>query len=444
MALHGRQHHSGKRRMTNERRSLTFECLERRSLLSASPFHPAPRPDFGPPAFVGNPHPGASGYPDAGQGAVDTRIVAGFSETVGPDSLTLSISLTVGDAKSLEAFTITETINIGHTQAGGGIKSGNSTSGPPATDVYKAPQPDSDGSYGVYPPAPHVSSLPAEAATRMADSVVAQPSKDDILAIEDAASAATPASYETSPASESVSAENNLGAAANSVQYLGNLGDSVADASAARSAEGGFVVLDEASLGNIDSGPVAIGVAPGAHKSAGQAGADLKSAGKSLMTVAHGPDMRNAISQTSLDATVGGAIDLTDAAQASAASETADANDGKMGQANTDFASESGVAQFCDMEVAVGAPTSDELPLPVVFPIGNASQPAAAQGQRAGQNIKPAQESAHRIDPRQRVSMGLTDATPFIAGAAMLVLSKGVELEPAEREPKRRFPGLKR
>ena len=134
---------------------------------------------------------------------------------------------------------------------------------------------------------------------------------------------------------------------------------------------------------------------------------------------------------------------MTDAGPAGGTSETADANDANVGQANTDIGSESGVALFCDMEVAVGTPASDESPAPVV-PIGNANVPAAGQGQHTRQNIKPAQESAHRIDPRQRVSMGLTDSAPFIAGAAMLVLSNGVELEPAEREPKRRFPGLKR
>ena len=123
------------------------------------------------------------------------------------------------------------------------------------------------------------------------------------------------------------------------------------------------------------------------------------------------------MSQASLDATVGGAIDLTDAAEASLASDAFDTSDDKTSQANMDFGSESGVGLYCDMEVAVGAPTSDELPAPLAVPIGNANLPAAAQGQRTRPIVKPAQESAHRIDPRQRVSMGLTDSAPFIAGA---------------------------
>jgi hypothetical protein len=70
--------------------------------------------------------------------------------------------------------------------------------------------------------------------------------------------------------------------------------------------------------------------------------------------------------------------------------------------------------------------------------------PAVEQSQKSEEVAKPSQEKAHRVDPRQQVSMGVTDTVPLLAGAAMLVLSKGVELEPAEREPKRRIPAIKR
>ncbi len=467
MAQHGRRHHSGKRSTTNARRSLSFECLERRSLLSANPFYPAvPRSDVGPPALVGDVHPGRADHADAGQGAGSAGVVTlGSQESIefllsaGSNEVTLTVSLSVGDAADLLLF-VTESPNVSHAPAHGPIPTGNTTSNPPPADVTKAPQSDPGGGYEVDTPAPHVSSLPVETAARTADPTSTQPGKDDILALEDTASATTPAGNESAPGTGSVSAENNLSAAANSIQYLGNPVDGVADASAARSAEGGFLALDEgtltvaqlaangndpsrADLGNIGNGSLTIDIASGSHKVSEQVAGNGVSSGKSLVADAYAPGRAHAIAQLSLDATEGGAIDLTDAAQAGAASESADAIDGKAAPANTDIGSESGVAVFCDMEVAVGAPTSDELPAFAV-PIGRTRLPAAAQDQPVGKDIKPAQESAQRIDPRQRASTGLSDTSSLIAGAAMLVLSRGVELEPAEREPKRRFPGVKR
>ena len=297
----------------------------------------------------------------------------------------------------------------------------SSPRGSTATNVYTAPPLDpSGGGSEVDSPPPHLSSVPAGPATPTTDPAAAQTAKDEILALTDTASANgrfsdAPAGNETSPGTGSVSDENNLSAAANSIQYLGNPVDGVADASATNATEGGFIALDDgtsavtqlatngnapsrADLGNIDSGL-------SGHKAAGQTAGDWKSGGKSFVSDAYAPAMRHAASQPSLDATEGGAIDLTDAAPDGAASEMADANDGKPGQAATDTGSESGIALFCDMEVAVGTPASDESPAPVL-PIGNGNVPATAQTQRMEQNIKPAKESAHRIDPRQRVSVG--------------------------------------
>ena len=121
---------------------------------------------------------------------------------------------------------------------GQAVQNGGSPSNPSATDVYKAPQPDPGGSYEVDPPAPHLSSLPAESATRTADSAVAQPPKDDIFALEDTAT--SPGGNETSFGTGNLSAESNLSAVANSIQYVGYPAGGDADASNSRSAEGGL------------------------------------------------------------------------------------------------------------------------------------------------------------------------------------------------------------
>ena len=367
-------------------------------------------------------------------------------------------SLYVGDLSEQSLFD-TPPVDVGHTPTRG-IQNGNPLPSAPAPDASNATQvAPGSGSYDGETPSPRLPSVNGSPAAQTADHTSEQSAKDDIFALGDPASAASPAGNETSPGTESVSAESNLSTSTNSIQDQGNPIDGVANASATKAIEGGFIALDDgtstvtrlaangnaasrADLGNIDGGPVAIEVTSGAPKQSG----DWISSGRTIASDNYAPAIGQAASQPSLDATEGGAIDLTDAAQAGAASETADTNDGNSSQANSDIRSESGVALFCDMEVAVGASTSDELPVPAV-PIAHASLPAGAQGENPGQNgqnVKPSRESVRRVDPRQRVSTGLSDAAPLIAGAAMLVLSNGVELEPAEREPKRRFLGIKR
>jgi hypothetical protein len=338
---------------------------------------------------------------------------------------------------------------------------------PPIADAPRAPQVVTViGDYNGVSPDPQSSSMYSEEPTiRIADPMGAQTAKDELSGLAETGSpteriAESMVGYETSPAAFSVAAENNLSSSANSGQYQGNPLEGVMDSSTASATEGGFIAVDDglsagsrmatagnvatqADLSNIDNGRLTIDVAPGSQNDARHVAGDQISSAMWSVTDAYMQGRPRAALPSSLDATEGGAIDLNDAMAADTASETADANDGNPALANADIRSESGVAQFCDMEVAVGSATSDESPA-FAAPIGNANLPAAAQNEHPNQGVKPAQESAHRVDSRQRVSMGRVDTVPLIAGAAMLVLSKGVELEPSEREPKHRFFGIKR
>jgi hypothetical protein len=332
---------------------------------------------------------------------------------------------------------------------------------PPASISNEQPSTQGTG-YEGGTVAPH-SSAYSGPSVGVASQSAGLPAKDDGTANGDAGSSSvrTPdglIAYETLSDS-SVSAESSIGASANSGQYSGAAMEGVADASIARANEGGFINLDDGSsaatrsasygdpssstdLGDVDTGMVTIDVTTGAHKMSDRAASNRNSSARSLALDAYTAMRPRAASHSSLDATQGGAIDLADAAPMDVAADTADSNDGDATHGFTDIRSESGLALFCDMEVAVGSATGDDAPIPEI-PVRSANVLAIPQDQRAEQNIKPAEESAHRVDPKQRVSMGMTDAAPIFIGVAMLVLSNGVQLEPAEREPKRRFPGSK-
>jgi hypothetical protein len=572
MALHGRRNHSRKHRIGSARRRLDFECLERRSLLSAVGLRPAtPWFENAQASLVSEMHPGRLSLDHAGggTGAMIAKMVidgpeesAVISASVGPHSTVATmvaatvrpdmeastiVSASVGPnfaessvVSQIAGTTVATTAIVSQTSAPGGavltvlsettgsnaplasvvrsyvslqsgaypeletpsiaavevqasglvlslnvfdypaeaskfdpppaatrpapphdnMEYGNSPRVTPAVDVADMEQLSSDVGGYVSNPAPHLPSVSVDIGSRTADSAAAQTSKDGVSALEDGGSTAGRIAdqqfgFEESATSRSLSSESNLSASANPSQYQETFLEGVSsDTSTAKATEGGFIAFNDdasavtrlADIGNASRGDLASFegglVVIDTHRAPDQA-ANWTSAGKSLPPDIHASVPLQAMLQSSLDATEGGAIDLNDAVTtAGMTSEAADANEGSAPQSIAEIRSESGVDLFCDMDVAVGSQSSDESPVPV--PIGNASLPVTVQNQGTVREIKPTQDGARRVDTRQRISMGVTDTAPLIAGAVMLVLYNGVELEPAEHEPKRRFPRIKR
>ena len=314
MALHGRRNHSGKRSICSARRSLNFECLERRNLLSAVGY-PAPSNDHGLAGQFADAHAGRSDHADTT--IVEAAVV--ITTNNGVESITLGYWVETQFPDTPPAAVVQTPSKDTQPPA---------PPVPPAANLSPVPPPDSGVGYEGDPPVPHLSSVPAGPATPTADPSTAQSAKDGILALTDTASANgrfsdAPAGNETSPGTGNVSAESDLSAAANSIQNLGNPVDGVADVSGTSAMEGGFIAVNDgtstatriainsnapsrADLGNIDSGPAATDVASGTHKAAPQAAGNWNSSGKAFVSDAYWPSIRQAASQTSLDATEGG------------------------------------------------------------------------------------------------------------------------------------------
>jgi hypothetical protein len=407
------------------------------------------------PAHVGNQQAGPSQSADHAQGSLTLVLTPGETATIAVDGSPLVeiqddggvLSISIGDSSKFNM------------PPSGASPAATGKVGPtflPPVDVSTAQVGPGTGGYD----GGHPSTVSVGPTAGVAGPSTGLP-KDDALAAADTSSSAGRMTdplitYETSPSASSVSAENSLSGSANTAPGVGLEGE--ADVSATRAIEGGFVVIDAGTpaatrspadgdttssveFGDADNG-LLTDMATGGHKVSGKAASDRTSSGKLRILDAYAAMRPRVVSQPSMEAAQGGAIDLADAAPLDISSDSGDSNDGNAAHGATDIRSESGVALFCDMEVAVGSPTGDDAPTPEV-PVRDANLPAATQGQRVEQNVKPTEESVHRVDPKQRVSMGMTDAAPILIGAVMIMLSNGVQLEPAEREPKRRFLGFK-
>jgi len=225
--------------------------------------------------------------------------------------------------------------------------------------------------------------------------------------------------------------------------------------------EGGFVAIEDASATSLHTGTSATisstddtpdagngglwsELSPGARKQARQAAdSDSPRSGKPVAADVSDHARGQARPQTAADSADGGLIELADAAPVTAA-----AADGESGAAAGDSAQvaseirpESGVALYCDMQVAVGGPFGDQAigdeEASAAAPAGGDRSATRAENSREAQAKQTSQEVSIRIDTRQRVSSWWTGRMPLWASVALAALLDGIWRKRAEPDRQR-------
>ncbi len=225
--------------------------------------------------------------------------------------------------------------------------------------------------------------------------------------------------------------------------------------------EGGFVAIEDASATSLRTGTSAAvssaggtpdtgnrdlwsDLSPGAGKQARQAAdSDSARSGKPVAADVSDNARGQARPQTAADSADGGLIELADGAPV-----TAVAAEGESGAAAGDSAQvageirpESGVALYCDMQVAIGGPFGDraigDKAASAAAPAGGDRSATRAENSREAQAKKPAPEVSPRIDTRQRVSSWWTGRMPLWASVALAALLDGIWRTRAEPDRQR-------